>query len=302
MQPKQLQYFITAYATKNIQRAAEKLFVSRQGISKTIRELEQELGADLFLRSSKGLEPTDFAEALFPHAQKLLDEYNYITGLNTLAKQKENVITIYALDNIVKYLTADFFRDFRTLHPNTILSIIESPDEAALNALLAQNADFAITTGPLDNTVFTLTPIFYTHYCMALSANHPLATKERLSYQDLHNQKIISKGRAYRCFRDNMEKYILGNGLNVDIFAEITDSDVALKLVKESNVIYISYDYIATMHKQPDIIWKMLDAEITGQNMYIVSLKNALPRKICRDLQIFLLTWLPAHNKDKIIL
>ena len=54
MQPKQLQYFITAYATKNIQRAAEKLFVSRQGISKTIRELEQELGADLFLRSSKG--------------------------------------------------------------------------------------------------------------------------------------------------------------------------------------------------------------------------------------------------------
>lgn len=302
MQPKQLQYFITAYATKNIQRAAEKLFVSRQGISKTIRELEQELGADLFLRSSKGLEPTDFAEALFPHAQTLLDEYNYITGLNTLAKQKENVITIYALDNIVKYLTADFFRDFRTLHPNTILSIIESPDEAALNALLAQNADFAITTGPLDNTVFTLTPIFYTHYCMALSANHPLATKERLSYQDLHNQKIISKGRAFRCFRDNMEKYILGNGLNVDIFAEITDSDVALKLVKESNVIYISYDYIATMHKQPDIIWKMLDAEITGQNMYIVSLKNTLPRKICRDLQIFLLTWLAAHNKDKIIL
>ena len=302
MQPKQLQYFITAYATKHIQRAAEKLFVSRQGISKTIRELEQELGADLFLRSSKGLEPTDFAEALFPHAQKLLDEYNYITGLNTLAKQKENVITIYALDNIVKYLTADFFRDFRTLHPNTILSIIESTDEAALNALLAQNADFAITTGPLDNTVFTLTPIFYTHYCMALSANHPLAAKERLSYQDFHNQKIISKGRAFRCFRDNMEKYILGNGLNVDIFAEITDSDVALKLVKESNVIYISYDYIAAMHKHPDIIWKMLDAEITGQNMYIVSLKNALPRKICRDLQIFLLTWLAAHNKDKIIL
>ena len=113
MQPKQLQYFITTYATKNIQRTAEKLFVSRQGISKTIRELEQELGADLFLRSSKGLEPTDFAEALFPHAKKLLDEYNYITGLNTLAKQKENVITIYALDNIVKYLTAEFFFAFR---------------------------------------------------------------------------------------------------------------------------------------------------------------------------------------------
>ena len=88
MQSKQLQYFITAYATKNIQRAAEKLFVSRQGISKTIRELEQELGADLFLRSSKGLEPTDFAEALFPHAKKLLDEYTCAHWICTPAKQR----------------------------------------------------------------------------------------------------------------------------------------------------------------------------------------------------------------------
>ena len=132
MQPKQLQYFITAYATKNIQRTAEKLFVSRQGISKTIRELEQELGADLFLRSSKGLEPTDFAEALFPHAKKLLDEYNYITGLNTLAKQKENVITIYALDNIVKYLTAEFFFDFRYRRPLVFVYIVRKILENAV--------------------------------------------------------------------------------------------------------------------------------------------------------------------------
>ena len=212
-----------------------------------------------------------------------------------MAKQKENVITIYALDNIVKYLTAEFFFDFRKLYPNIILSIIESTDEAALNALLARNADFAITTDPLDSTNFT-------HYCIALSADHPLAAKERLSYQDLHNQKIISKGRSFRCFRDNMEKYILANGLNVDIFAEITDIDVALDLVKECNAIYLGYDYIAAMQRHPDIRWKMLDAEVSGQNMYIVGLKNTLPRKVCRDLQNFLLAWLPIHNKDKIIL
>lgn len=97
-----------------------------------------------------------------------------------------------------------------------------------------------------------------------------------------------------------MEKYILGNGLNVDIFAEITDIDVALNLVKESNVIYLGYDYIAAMQRHPDIRWKMLDAEISGQNMYIAGLKNTLPRKVCRDLQNFLLAWLPIHNKIKL--
>ena len=99
-----------------------------------------------------------------------------------------------------------------------------------------------------------------------------------------------------------MELYILGIGLNVDIFAEITDIAVALNLVKESNVIYLGYDYIAAMQRHPDIRWKMLDAEVSGQNMYIASLKNFQTRKVCRDLQNFLLAWLPIHKKDKIIL
>lgn len=75
MNKKHLQYFLLAYETKNIQRVAELLFISRQGASKIIRELERELGSNLFIRSAKGLEPTDFARTLFPHAKKLLEEY-----------------------------------------------------------------------------------------------------------------------------------------------------------------------------------------------------------------------------------
>lgn len=95
-------------------------------------------------------------------------------------------------------------------------------------------------------------------------------------------------------------KYVLGNGLNVDIFAEITDIDVALDLVKESNVIYLGYDYIAAMQRHPDIRWKMLDAEVSGQNMYIASLKNTLPRKVCRDLQNFYWHGCPYTTKTKL--
>lgn len=67
MQPKQLQYFITAYATKNIQRAAEKLFVSRQGISKTIRELERRLILTLIQR----LRANGFCRSIIPTCQKV---------------------------------------------------------------------------------------------------------------------------------------------------------------------------------------------------------------------------------------
>lgn len=53
MNQKQLQYFVTVYQTQNIKTAADTLFVSRQGVSKVIRLLEEELGQPLFIRSIK---------------------------------------------------------------------------------------------------------------------------------------------------------------------------------------------------------------------------------------------------------
>lgn len=217
MNQKQLQYFLDCCETKNMQKTADRFFISRQGVSKMIRDLETELGTPLFHRSQKGLEPTDFAFSLIPHARNLLDEYACITGMNTLAGQKQNVVTLYALDHVLEYLSADFLRDFRKAFPHTILSTVESTDTGALNGLLAQEADFAITTGPIDSTRFTAGPLFYSRFCFRMAADHPLARKEKLTYQDLAGQKIISKGRAYRCFRTHMDEKILGAGIAVDI-------------------------------------------------------------------------------------
>ena len=300
MNQKQLQYFLMTYETQNIQQAADRLFISRQAVSKTIRELENELGAALFDRSSKGLSPTDFAKTLLPHVQNLLTEYNYIAGLHTLDKQKRNVITIYALDNMLQYLTADFLYDFHVCYPDIILTIQESTDDTSLQALLTQKADFAITTGPIDHTRFTAIPLFYTRYCLAISKQHPLAAKETIRYQDLHNQTIVSKGRSFSCYRNNMEKHILGKELHVDILAELTDISVALEIVKRNQAIYLGYDYIGVMHPSPSIVWKYLNEEPKGNQMYLVTLKDTLPRKVCRDFQRFLSTWIPLHHKDTI--
>ena len=282
MNQKQLQYFLDCCETKNMQKTADRLFVSRQGVSKMIRDLETELGTPLFHRSQKGLEPTDFAFSLIPHARNLLDEYACITGMNTLAGQKQNVVTLYALDHILEYLSADFLRDFRKAFPHTILSTVESTDTGALNGLLAQEADFAITTGPIDSTRFTAGPLFYSRFCFRMAADHPLARKEKLTYQDLAGQKIISKGRAYRCFRTHM------------------DETIALDLIRKEGVISIGYDYMDLLHPAPDIAVRPLDASESGSELYLVTLKNTLPRKSARQFRQFLLDWIPAHGKDQI--
>ena len=64
MNQKQMEYFLEVYRQGNIQSAADKLYVSRQGVSKMLKSLEEELGQLLFIRNPHGLVPTDYANAL----------------------------------------------------------------------------------------------------------------------------------------------------------------------------------------------------------------------------------------------
>lgn len=137
MNQKQLQYFVTVYQTKNIQTAADRLFVSRQGVSKVIRLLEEELGQKLFIRSVRGVIPTDYATILLPHARQLLEEYDAIRGLHTLAAQAKSVVTIYSLDHVLAYLGASLIEDFHKAYPSIILSVVDTTDAMALTALTA---------------------------------------------------------------------------------------------------------------------------------------------------------------------
>ena len=62
MELRQIQYFIQLYKDKNITKASKNLFISQQGLSKSINKLEDELGFFLFERSSSGVIPTEKAK------------------------------------------------------------------------------------------------------------------------------------------------------------------------------------------------------------------------------------------------
>lgn len=53
MSPRQLEYFLEVYNQRSIKKAAEKLIISSQAVSKIIKEIEEELQVELFIRGKK---------------------------------------------------------------------------------------------------------------------------------------------------------------------------------------------------------------------------------------------------------
>ncbi len=287
------------YRSGSIQNAAERLFVSRQGVSKMLRTLEEELGQLLFTRSPHGLVPTDYANAVLPHIRRLLSEYHSIESMRTLAAQSKSVVTVYALDHVFAYLGAGFLVDFHKAFPDIILSTVDTTDDAALNGLLNQQCNFAIVTGPLDETRFQGEKLFFSRYCARLHRSHSLAKLEKLTYPDLDGQGIVSKGRAYLCFRHHIDKYILLQGYHIDILAETADEDLLREMILCHHAINIGYDHAAVGNRHPDILMKEIGtAEDNGQDVWLVWDKTAVLTSVGRKFRKFLLEWLPVNGKD----
>ena len=69
----QLTYLVTAAECGNMTQAAEKLFISQPSLSAAIKNLEEEMGVTIFVRSNKGIVPTRDGEELLSYARRSCD-------------------------------------------------------------------------------------------------------------------------------------------------------------------------------------------------------------------------------------
>lgn len=271
MNRKQLEYFVTALDCRNIQLAADRLYISHQGLSRVIRSLESELGQKLFCRTNRGIEPTEFAFAILPHVRTLLDTYTHIEGMQTLAGQNKAVVSIYALDHVLGFFGAEFVMEFNAAFPDVTLSVTDSTDEQAIRKLAAGECDFAIASGAVDCSNFNAEPLFYSRYCLRINKKNPLAAKADINPFDAAAQRLCGRGREYTCFRKSMDSLILSMNVPVDIPLETSDETVILQLVEKDFAVAVSYDFSAKDYCGENTVLRYFDDPKLGQNIYLIS-------------------------------
>lgn len=178
---KQLKYLIGIVDNGlNITAAAERLYTSQPGISKQLKQLEAELGVQLFTRKGKSLAAiTPAGREVIARARKILREVDNITSLaSDLTAEQEGVLSIATTHTQARYMLPEVIRAFRERYPKVDLELHQGTSEQIAELISTDKVDFAIASGGTHLfPQLTLLPIFHWHRIALVPKQHPLAKR-----------------------------------------------------------------------------------------------------------------------------
>jgi len=227
----QLHAFTTIVESSSLGRAAEVLHVTQPALSRTIKRLEEELGAPLFERHSKGMQLTAIGEALLPHATLLLHEADNareeIDAIRGLAKGTIRVGAVASIATLVLPLAVS---GVLARWPNLRVQIIEGVWDRLADSLLKQEIDLALSMAVPDTDEITaISDCCWEDTSNVVAAlDHPLRAKTELCLADTLDQQWCVPPRGTGPF-EHMQRVFAEHGLPMPEIAVETRSITVLK-------------------------------------------------------------------------
>lgn len=193
MEIKQLCYFVETCKYMSFSDAAKALFLTPQALSKSIRNLELELGGAVFSRTGNAIALTDYGTLLLQRAKNLLKSYDVLIGDMKYASHRvSGKLAAGFAYGILLALPPDTVMDFMRAYPELSLELEELPEEVLEERMLGGSLDFAVSIGqPSRPTLFKSQLVCTSPLGAVLLKENPLYRKGFFTLEDLRDQKFI---------------------------------------------------------------------------------------------------------------
>lgn len=216
----------------NLTEVATTLHTSQPGVSRQIRELEDELGIEIFVRVGKRLTGlTAPGATVLPIVERLLLEAENLQRAGADFKSAgRGTLTIAATHSQARYALPPAVRDFRATHPEVTLRLQQGSPQQVAQMLLEGEADLGVATQAIANYPDLVgLPCYRWTHAVIVPPGHPLAEEaargEPLTLQRLAVFPIITYEPGYTG-RGHIDEAFAAAGLNPDLVLSAMDADV----------------------------------------------------------------------------
>jgi LysR family cys regulon transcriptional activator len=213
----------------NLTAAAEVLFTSQPALSKQIRELEEELGVQLFVRHGKRYtQLTEAGEQILAAAERVLDETAALRKISEqFAAGHSGTLSIAATHTQARYVLPTVLARFRAEFPAMQFKLLQGNPQQVAEFVVHGDATFGLATETLDeHPSLDTRPAYAWRHCLIVPVGHPLADSGVApSLSQLADQPLITYSREF-AGRRGIDAAFAKGGLTPRVVLEAIDSDV----------------------------------------------------------------------------
>jgi DNA-binding transcriptional LysR family regulator len=192
-----LRIFASVAEQGGFSRAATVLRLSQPAVSKSVRELEREIGSPLFERGGRAPRLTESGTLLFARARELFAvERSAEEELRALRGLESGVLRIGASTTVITYLLPPYLARFRAAHPHIVLQVASANTRNIARALIERRIDVALVEGPVTDARIEVIPWRDDELVVISSPSHPLASRKKVVLSDLAAESFIVRERG----------------------------------------------------------------------------------------------------------
>ncbi|MGW4244440.1 LysR family transcriptional regulator [Nocardia sp. NPDC004722] len=267
----QLRYFRMVARTENITRVAEELRVAQPSLSRTITRLESELGVPLFDRQGRRLRLNRFGAAFLERVDRALDELDSARReLSDLAGLNEGSVAIGA-ENLV--VVQRVVADFVQAYPGVRVQLFSGTTEQVTARLTAGGLDLGLVSTPVDVPGVGQRALLEEEVLLAVSPNHHLAHRERVTVAELAEEAFITTSPDY-WQRTVLDRIFCRAGLRPNIACE-GDEPAALRNLIATGFGIGLLPSMARDYPGPPVAWLHIDDTFCRRTLHVIWRQDA---------------------------
>jgi DNA-binding transcriptional LysR family regulator len=266
MELRHLRYFVAVAEEENVSRAALKLHVSQPGLSRQIRDLEDEIGFQLFERGAKSLKLTAAGKTFLTEARAVLQraEDAVKKARAAIGGTQGEIHVGYAPSLTVQILPLPL-RAFQEQFPGVRVALHDLSSEEMLAQLGKKKLNLALTARPPEKVLRCFSFVELARYaiCVAVSPQHPLAKSRALTLAQVAREPLIGLTRKdYPEAYSELGKLFAAAGSKPRFIEEHEDGSSIIAAVEAGRGIAL---VPSSLHC------------VVGARLKLISLKPALP-------------------------
>ncbi|MBD2451223.1 LysR family transcriptional regulator [Nostoc sp. FACHB-152] len=192
MELRHLRYFVTLAEELHFGRAAERLHIAQPPLSQQIRQLETELGFELFHRTKRNVQLTEAGQVFLIQVQEIFQQLQQAIQLGQqTSRGAVGKLVIGFVSSAAYNILPAVLKDYRNNVPGVSLELYELTTDQQLEWLREGRIDIGFIRPPVEDTIFSWETVFQESLMVALPEIHQLANQSYVSLASLVNEVFI---------------------------------------------------------------------------------------------------------------